>query len=220
MNNPIEKLARAIADKPSPIVVKRRYGTIVNVSEAGVDITLAGGEDLLEDVPFFNSYEPVVGDNVWVDIRGNDVTIVGSTSAPTQNVVTDYLGGSLSSTYDTFTLPFTLPPGKWIITGTVKINGTADVNTNETVYASLLLSGPSGGIAQQGRAIPPQYDPVNASPSRRIMDGFDLHAIYNAVESTDLELTASNDTYNDADWTGVGVSLRVIALRTGPAEAA
>jgi len=70
-----------------------------------VDVQLGGSGITIPEVQFLSSYAPVVGDVVWVDLKGTDPLVIGSCqahiwNAPTfQGTWTNYGGGFMPARY-------------------------------------------------------------------------------------------------------------------------
>lgn len=70
-------------DAPSD-PIRRRLGVVDSINGApptSVNIKLGGSTTVIPTVKFLQSYYPVVGDVVWVDLNGHDLIVVGTTNA-------------------------------------------------------------------------------------------------------------------------------------------
>lgn len=85
MNRSVPRLARTIQPKDPMADTKivRRLGTVVVVNTDTVDIILGGAssEETIADVAYLNSYVPAIDDIVWVDLKGGNPLVIGSTAA-------------------------------------------------------------------------------------------------------------------------------------------
>jgi hypothetical protein len=75
-----KRVAREIRGAPpvDPTNVTRRQGEVVGVDRANYtcDVTIAGGETVIEDV-YFLQCDPFIGDIVWIDFKGGDMFVIG-----------------------------------------------------------------------------------------------------------------------------------------------
>lgn len=60
--------------------VRRRRAEVVAVNAgppASIDIVIGGGNVTVPGVRYLSSYNPVVGDIIWVDLVGDDPLVIG-----------------------------------------------------------------------------------------------------------------------------------------------
>jgi hypothetical protein len=70
-------LVKQIKEPSSGLRLRQAYVTASNNSPKSVDIQIAGDANILPGVKYLKSYNPTVGDTVWLLTNGSDLILIG-----------------------------------------------------------------------------------------------------------------------------------------------
>lgn len=126
-------LAEAMTQANDPLSVNRRWGTIaaINTVDDSVSVTLGG--EVIEGIKYDAGYTPIVGEYVYMDIVGSDVTVMG-TMAPSLHNPGQRRGTVTSISADRETVNVTVDDGTLLTA--VPVLASYDPVLNDQVHLS------------------------------------------------------------------------------------
>jgi hypothetical protein len=70
-------LVKQIKEPSSGLRLRQAYVTASNNAPKSIDVQIAGDSNILPSVKYLKSYNPSVGDTVWLISNGADVLCIG-----------------------------------------------------------------------------------------------------------------------------------------------